>query len=114
MKYYCARTRRSSRHWKKYEPACTGLVLDFGLDCQYPQLAHHNFLFSGHQREHFETVFQKRSRRATRRFILSPRPRPIRPSRRPAAVNPPGPAPTVAIFFVLASWVHRVLLAGIS
>jgi diapolycopene oxygenase len=45
---------------KKYEPACSGLVLDLGLDCQYSQLAHHNFFFSGHQREHFEAVFQKR------------------------------------------------------
>ena len=41
-------------------PPVPGLVLDLGLDCQYPQLAHHNFFFSGHQREHFETVFQKR------------------------------------------------------
>jgi diapolycopene oxygenase len=45
---------------KKYEPACSGLVLDLGLDCQYPQLAHHNFFFSGHQKEHFATVFEKR------------------------------------------------------
>jgi len=45
---------------KKYEPACSGLVLDLALDCQYPQLAHHNFFFSGQQREHFHTVFQKR------------------------------------------------------
>ena len=45
---------------RKLEPACSGLVLDLGLDCEYPQLAHHNFFFSGHQREHFQTVFQKR------------------------------------------------------
>ena len=44
---------------KKLEPACSGLVLDLGLDCQYPQLAHHNFFFSDHQREHFKTVFEK-------------------------------------------------------
>jgi len=44
---------------KKLEPACSGLVLDLGLDCQYPQLAHHNFFFTDHQREHFHTVFQK-------------------------------------------------------
>jgi len=42
------------------EPACSGLVLELGLDCQYPQLAHHNFFFSRHQREHFDTVFRKR------------------------------------------------------
>jgi diapolycopene oxygenase len=44
---------------RKLEPACSGLVLDLGLDCQYPQLAHHNFFFSGHQREHFAAVFEK-------------------------------------------------------
>ena len=44
---------------KKLEPTCSGLVLDLGLDCQYPQLAHHNFFFSGHQREHFDAVFRK-------------------------------------------------------
>lgn len=44
----------------RFEPSCSGLVLELGLDCQYPQLAHHNFLFSEHQREHFHTVFRKR------------------------------------------------------
>jgi len=48
------------RGLEKYEPACSGLVLELGLDCQYPQLAHHNFFFSDHQREHFHTVFRKR------------------------------------------------------
>jgi len=44
---------------KKLEPACSGLVLDLGLDCLYPQLAHHNFFFSGHQKEHFAKVFER-------------------------------------------------------
>lgn len=48
------------RTLEKFEPSCSGLVLELGLDCQYPQLAHHNFFFSGHQREHFNTVFRKR------------------------------------------------------
>lgn len=48
------------RSLEMYEPACSGLVLELGLDCQYPQLAHHNFLYSAHQREHFHTVFRKR------------------------------------------------------
>ena len=48
------------RTLEKFEPSCSGLVLELGLDCQYPQLAHHNFFFSGHQREHFHTVFRKR------------------------------------------------------
>lgn len=48
------------RSLDKFEPACSGLVLELGLDRQYPQLAHHNFFFSDHQREHFHTVFRKR------------------------------------------------------
>jgi len=48
------------RSLDKFEPACSGLVLELGLDCQYPQLAHHNFFFSDNQREHFHTVFRKR------------------------------------------------------
>jgi diapolycopene oxygenase len=48
------------RGLRKFEPSCSGLVLELGLDCQYPQLAHHNFFFSEHQREHFQTVFRKR------------------------------------------------------
>jgi diapolycopene oxygenase len=45
---------------EKYEPSCSGLVLELGLDRQYPQLAHHNFLYSDHQKKHFHTVFRKR------------------------------------------------------
>ncbi len=43
----------------RYEPACSGLVIDLGLDRQYPQLAHHNFFMSADQRRHFRTVFQE-------------------------------------------------------
>jgi diapolycopene oxygenase len=45
---------------QKFEPSCSGLVLDLGLDKQYPQIAHHNFFFSGDQREHFHSVFHKK------------------------------------------------------
>jgi diapolycopene oxygenase len=45
---------------ERFEPACSGLVIDIGLDIQYPQLAHHNFLFSQHQKEHFDLVFNKK------------------------------------------------------
>lgn len=44
---------------EKFAPSCSGLVLELGLDRKYPQLAHHNFFFSSHQREHFHTVFRK-------------------------------------------------------
>jgi diapolycopene oxygenase len=45
---------------EKYEPSCSGLVLELGLDRKYPQLAHHNFFYSDHQKQHFHTVFRKR------------------------------------------------------
>jgi diapolycopene oxygenase len=45
---------------KRLEPACSGLVLDLGLDCKYEQLAHHNFFFSGDQKEHFRSVFRQK------------------------------------------------------
>ncbi len=43
---------------EKFEPACSGLVLELGLDRQYPQLAHHNFFYSNDQKKHFRTVFR--------------------------------------------------------
>lgn len=45
---------------KKLEPACSGLVIDIGLDCKFEQLAHHNFFFAGSQKKHFHDVFQKK------------------------------------------------------
>jgi diapolycopene oxygenase len=45
---------------KRLEPACSGLVIDLGLDCKYEHLAHHNFFFSGNQKKHFHDVFRKR------------------------------------------------------
>jgi diapolycopene oxygenase len=47
------------RTLEKYEPSCSGLVLELGLDRQYPQLAHHNFFYSADQKRHFRTVFRK-------------------------------------------------------
>lgn len=44
---------------KKLEPSCSGLIIDLGLDCRYPQLAHHNFFFSADQRAHFKSIFRK-------------------------------------------------------
>ncbi|MFP4176176.1 MAG: phytoene desaturase family protein [Candidatus Brocadiia bacterium] len=42
---------------RKFEPACSGLVLHLGTDRRYPQLSHHNFFFSRHPRHHFQQVF---------------------------------------------------------
>lgn len=40
-----------------FKPSCSGLVLHLGVDRQYPQLAHHNFFYSGNSRKHFDAVF---------------------------------------------------------
>jgi len=48
------------RRYKRFEPACSGLILDLGVGRKYPQLAHHNFFLSANQREHFDTVFKKK------------------------------------------------------
>lgn len=45
---------------KRFEPACSGLVIHLGTKRIYPQLAHHNFVYSNDQRKHFQTVFEKR------------------------------------------------------
>jgi diapolycopene oxygenase len=45
---------------KRLDPSCSGLVIDLGLDRQYPQLAHHNFFFSSDQKAHFKAVFEER------------------------------------------------------
>jgi diapolycopene oxygenase len=44
----------------RFEPSCSGLVIDIGLDIKYPQLAHHNFFFSGDQKHHFDLVFNQK------------------------------------------------------
>ncbi|MCI5072059.1 NAD(P)/FAD-dependent oxidoreductase [bacterium] len=45
---------------KKFEPACSGLVLHLGVKQHYPQLAHHNFFYSKDQKKHFNTVFKEK------------------------------------------------------
>ncbi|MEM7395719.1 MAG: phytoene desaturase family protein, partial [Verrucomicrobiota bacterium] len=45
---------------KRLEPACSGLVIDIGLDRKYENLAHHNFFFAGDQKKHFRDVFEHR------------------------------------------------------
>lgn len=51
---------RFLRKLEKFEPACSGLVLHLGTDRLYPQLAHHNFLYSQNQAKHFATVFREK------------------------------------------------------
>ena len=44
---------------RKYEPACSGVVLYLGLDKRYEQLIHHNFVFSHDPHEEFEAIYHR-------------------------------------------------------
>jgi diapolycopene oxygenase len=45
---------------KRFEPACSGIVVHLGLDRVYPQLAHHNFFYSSDLHAHFRRVFREK------------------------------------------------------
>lgn len=44
---------------RKYEPACSGVVLYLGLDRRYEQLEHHDFVFSKDAEEEFDWIYNK-------------------------------------------------------
>jgi phytoene desaturase len=44
---------------KKFEPACSGIVLYLGLRKRYEQLAHHNFVFSRDPHEEFDSIYRQ-------------------------------------------------------
>jgi phytoene desaturase len=44
---------------KGYEPACSGVVLYLGLDRRYPELGHHDFVFSRDPEEEFDWIYRK-------------------------------------------------------
>ncbi|MEP6603193.1 MAG: phytoene desaturase family protein [Spartobacteria bacterium] len=44
---------------RKYEPACSGVVLYLGLNKRYEHLAHHDFVFSRDPREEFDWIYNK-------------------------------------------------------
>ena len=44
---------------RKYEPACSGVVLYLGLDKRYEQLIHHNFVFSRDPHEEFDAIYHR-------------------------------------------------------
>lgn len=44
---------------RKYEPACSGIVLYLGLNKSYRHLAHHDFVFSRDPHEEFEWIYKK-------------------------------------------------------
>ncbi|HEX4495403.1 MAG TPA: phytoene desaturase family protein [Thermoanaerobaculia bacterium] len=50
--------RRFARR-RRYEPACSGVVLYLGLDRAYPHLLHHNFVFSRDPHAELDAVFRR-------------------------------------------------------
>lgn len=44
---------------RRYEPACSGVVLYLGLKERYPQLLHHNFVFSADAHEEFDAIYRR-------------------------------------------------------
>src|SRR5690606_4203272 len=44
---------------RRYEPACSGVVLYLGLDRGYQHLLHHNFVFSEDPHEEFESLYKR-------------------------------------------------------
>lgn len=69
---------------RKYEPACSGVVMYLGLKHGYEHLAHHNFVFSRDPAEEFRAIYEKGE--------LAPDPTCYlcAPARTEAAVAPPG------------------------
>lgn len=44
---------------RRYEPACSGVVLYLGLNKIYPHLAHHDFVFSRDPKDEFDWIYRK-------------------------------------------------------
>jgi phytoene desaturase len=44
---------------RRYEPACSGVVLYLGLKQRYEHLAHHDFVFSRDPHEEFDSIYKK-------------------------------------------------------
>lgn len=44
---------------RRYEPACSGVVLYLGLDKKYEQLLHHDFVFSRDPEEEFDSIYRR-------------------------------------------------------
>ncbi len=44
---------------RKYEPACSGVVLYLGLSKRYEHLAHHDFVFSRDPHEEFDYIYKR-------------------------------------------------------
>ncbi len=51
------KAHRTFDHARKYEPACSGVVLYLGLKQRYEHLAHHDFVFSRDPHEEFHAIY---------------------------------------------------------
>ncbi len=72
------------KYEKTFEPSCSGLVLDLGIDRRYENLAHHNFIFSKDQSGHFDSVYNKKKMPDDPTIYL------VAPTRTDPTVAPPG------------------------
>ena len=78
--------RRFERR-RRYEPACSGVVLYLGLDRRYEHLLHHNFVFSRDPDEEFDAIYRRGEPAPDPTCYVCAR-RALRPvSRRPAAMR---------------------------
>jgi phytoene desaturase len=75
--------RRFERR-RRYEPACSGVVLYLGLDRAYEHLAHHNFVFSDDPHEEFAAIYRRGEPAADPTCYV------CAPARTEPAVAPPG------------------------
>ncbi len=54
-----AKAARRFERRRRYEPACSGVVLYLGLKRRLPQLLHHNFVFSADPHTEFDYIYRK-------------------------------------------------------
>lgn len=47
------------KKFRRFQPACSGLVVHLGTDREFPQLAHHSFFHSRDASKHFDQVFRE-------------------------------------------------------
>ncbi len=52
-------TARAFDRRRRYEPACSGVVLYLGLKKRYDHLLHHNFVFSQDPHEEFDAIYKQ-------------------------------------------------------
>jgi phytoene desaturase len=76
--------RRRFEKRRRYEPACSGVVLYLGLDRTYEHLAHHNFVFSRDPSREFDAIYRQGEPAADPTCYL------VAPARTEPAVAPPG------------------------